>query len=69
MVLALMWNGTITKPELPRSNSKQRRHIFIGVRGDELYVNGKRVPTATEQALQEALLAAAENPGIRRETG
>ena len=70
LVLALMWNGTISKPEIPRSESKQRRHIFIGVRGGEIYVNGKHVPIATEQALQDALLAAAENPGFQRnETG
>jgi len=70
LVMVLMWNGTIAKPEMPRSNSKQRRHIFIGVRDNKLYVNGKHVPTATEQALQEALLAAAENPGFRHgETG
>jgi hypothetical protein len=67
LVLALMWDGPISQAALPKTNSKTRRHIFIGVRDGGLYVNGKTVPSNTKKALQEALIEAAKNPGLRKE--
>lgn len=66
LVMALMWNGSISEPAKPRANSKHRHHIFIGVRDECLYVNGKRIKPGTSN-LQRALLSAAESPGLRKD--
>jgi len=67
MVLALLWDGPVTNPRRPRSNSADTYHIFIGVQKNRLWVNGKPLKTGTATALQAALLEAARNPGRRKE--
>lgn len=67
LVLALMWDGPVSQAKTPKANSQDRRHIFIGVREDNLYVNGKKIQGNTKKALQQALLEAAQNPGSRKE--
>ena len=63
LVMALMWDGPLTAPKPPQAHSKNRHHIFVGVKGKSLYVNGQPLKPLTEEALQKALLKAAKNPG------
>ena len=63
LVMALMWDGPIATPKPPRPDSKSRHHIFVGVKGKRLYVNGKVLQKNTEERLQKALLQAAKEPG------
>ena len=59
IILALIWDGPIREPKPPRAASKERSHIFLGVAGEKLYVNGVQVEPCTTAGLQTALLAAA----------
>ena len=65
-LLALVWQGPISEARRPDPNDPELySYILVGVRQGKVWVNSKRLPEATPEALKQALLAACKNP--RRE--
>jgi hypothetical protein len=65
-LLALVWQGPISEARRPDPNDPELySYILVGVRQEQVWVNNKRLPEATPEALKQALLAACKNP--RRE--
>lgn len=65
-LLALVWQGPISEARRPDPDDPELySYILVGVRKGQVWVNNKRLPEATPEALKQALLAACKNP--RRE--
>lgn len=63
-VINLVWQGPISAAQRPNpEDPAEYNYILVGVRGGKLWVNGKRVSSATPEALKVALLKACKNPG------
>ena len=63
-VVTLVWQGPISAAQRPNpDHPEEYNYILVGVRRDKLWVNGKRVSSATPEALKVALLKACKNPG------
>ena len=63
-LISLVWQGPISAARKPNPDDPEPYHyIFVGVRKDKLWVNGKIVSEATPAALQAALLEASQKPG------
>jgi hypothetical protein len=66
-VISLAWQGPISAARrLDPDDPEPYHYILVGVKADKLWVNGVKLPAATPQAMQAALLQACQNPG--RET-
>jgi hypothetical protein len=62
-VITLVWQGSISAAHRPNPDDPEEyNYILVGVRQGKLWVNGKRVPSATPEALKTALLQACKNP-------
>lgn len=66
LVLALMWDGPISRARPPKAEARDGYHIFIGVRNNRLFVNNRPLTPANSDTLKAALLQAARRPGHRR---
>lgn len=65
-LMTLVWQGPISDARRPDPDDPEPyNYILVGVRKGQIWVNNKRVPNATPEALKQALLAACKNP--RRE--
>ena len=63
-VITLAWQGPISKArKLDPDDAEPYAYIMVGVRDDKLWVNDKRLPEITPQALKTALLEAGKKPG------
>lgn len=63
-VITLVWQGPISAARRPNpGDPEEYNYVLVGVRRDMLWVNGKRVSSATPEALKAALLKACKNPG------
>ena len=63
-VITLAWQGPISAARKPNPDDPTPYHyILVGVRQDDLWVNGKKLRQATPEALKKALLWASKNPG------
>ncbi len=66
-IIILRWQGPISEARNPDPNLKEDiYHILVGVRDEELWVNGKKVAETTPDALKVALLEASQNPGRQK---
>ena len=63
-VITLVWQGPISTAQRPNPEDPAAyNYVLVGVRQGKLWVNGKRVSSATPEALKAALLRACKNPG------
>ncbi len=61
--IALVWQGPIAKARVPRPDDPaKQQYIIVGAKGENLYVNGKRLKLNTPEALKPALVTAAKKP-------
>ena len=61
--LALIWQGPIAQARRPRTEDPDDYHyILVGAKGDQLFVNGKLLKSATPDMLKSALVWASKNP-------
>ncbi len=67
-VLTLVWQGPISAARKPDPDDPAPySYILVGVRNGKLWVNGKVLASAAPEALQQALLQAARNPGREKQ--
>ena len=63
-VVSLVWQGPISAARrIDPDDPEPYNYILVGVRDGKLWVNGKKLSTATPKAMQTALLKACRNPG------
>ena len=61
--LTLAWQGSISNARVPRTEDPDDYHyILVGAKGDQLFVNGKLLKSATPDMLKSALVWASKNP-------
>ena len=61
--LTLAWQGPISNARVPRAEDPDDYHyILVGAKGDQLFVNGKLLKSATPDMLKSALVWASKNP-------
>ena len=61
--IALVWQGPISEARRPNpEDPEDYQYIVVGVNKGKLYVNGKKVPAITPEALKIALVEASKNP-------
>lgn len=61
--IALVWQGPISEARSPNpEDPEDYQYIVVGASQGVLYVNGKKVPAITPEALKVALVAASKNP-------
>lgn len=66
--ITLVWQGPISAARKPDPDDPEvYNYILVGVRQGKLWVNGKRLASATPEKLKAALLQASKKPG--REKG
>ncbi len=61
--IALIWQGPISDARIPKPDDPDDYHyILVGAKGDNLYVNGRRLKGTTPESLKSALVWASKNP-------
>jgi len=61
--IALIWQGPISDARIPKPEDPDDYHyILVGAKGDNLYVNGRRLKGTTPETLKSALVWASKNP-------
>jgi hypothetical protein len=61
--IALIWQGPISNARLPRpEDPDDYLYILVGAKGDQVYVNHRRLKNVTPEALKAALLWASKKP-------
>ncbi len=55
-IIALLWEGSIRAPKFASLKTKTPNKIFIGIKNEKVYVNGKEVKPVTIENLQESIL-------------
>jgi hypothetical protein len=61
--IALIWQGPISDARIPKPDDPDEYHyILVGAKGDNLYVNGRRLKDTTPETLKPALVWASKNP-------
>jgi hypothetical protein len=61
--IALIWQGPISNARLPRpEDPDDYLYILVGAKGDQVYVNHRRLKKITPEALKAALLWASKKP-------
>ena len=62
--IALIWQGPVSDARKPNPDDPEPyNYILVGVRQDELWVNGKQLSEVTPESLKAAILAACKKPG------
>ncbi|GAB4441915.1 MAG: hypothetical protein Kow0031_23960 [Anaerolineae bacterium] len=65
--VTLVWQGSISNARRPDPEDPSDYYfIAIGVKGQHVYVNDRLVKNPTPEALKEALVAAAKQPGHQK---
>jgi hypothetical protein len=63
-VIGVVWQGSVAKPLRPNPNNPgDYSFILVGCKADKVYVNGQVLDLNTPEALKQALVEAAKNPG------
>ena len=61
--IALIWQGPISNARLPRPDDPDDYlYILVGAKGDQVYVNHRRLKNITPEGLKAALLWASKKP-------
>lgn len=69
-VLTLVWQGPIYAARKPEENTTEDMFfIMVGVKKNQVYVNGKKLADSTPEALKVMLVEAAKSPGVIKGKG
>jgi transcriptional regulator with XRE-family HTH domain len=69
-VLTLVWQGPIYAARKPDENTTEDMFfIMVGVKKNQVYVNGKKLADSTPEALKVMLVEAAKSPGVIKGKG
>jgi hypothetical protein len=64
-VFTLVWQGPIYAARKPEENTDDDMYfILVGVKKNQVYVNGKKLAEITPEALKVMLVEAAKSPGV-----
>jgi transcriptional regulator with XRE-family HTH domain len=69
-VFTLVWQGPIYAARKPEENTTEDMFfIMVGVKKNQVYVNGKKLADSTPEALKVMLVEAAKSPGVIKGKG